>query len=132
MISFILGIFSIYLDLIDIFNSFILIIIYIYYLTIFFSYCFIIVILWVKKCKNGKSINEKGLTEINLLSYFIAPSEKENKIPNKEKETHFYYILILLEIILFIIIFIYSIILIKTRKDFLEILIYFIFGFICR
>ena len=126
LISFVLGIFSNYLDLIDIFNLFILIIIYIYYLTIFFSYFLIIIILFVKKCKNDKSINEKGLPEINLLSYFIDPSEKENRISIKKNKTHFYYILLLLEIIFFIIlIFYYGYYRRKYIKDLFELFIYF-------
>ena len=130
-ISFILGIFSNNLNLIDIFNFFILFIIYIFYLTIFFSYCFIVLILWLKKLKNVQNINEKSLPEINLISYFIDISEKENKNSSKENESNFYYILLLLQIIFFIIIIIYFIFCLKTKENSFTFLIYFLFGFVC-
>ena len=131
LISFILGIFSNNLNLIDIFNFFLLFIIYIFYLTIFFSYCFIVLILWLKKLKNVQNINEKSLPEINLLSYFIDPSEKENKNSSKENKPNFYYILLLLQIISFISIIIYFKFFAKIKENLFTLLIYFLFGFVC-
>ena len=132
LISFIFGILSIYLGLKDIFNLFILIVIYIYYLSIFFSYCFIILFLCIKKRKTGKYINEEGLPDINLINYFISPSEKENKELIQNNETYNFYFLLLLEVIFFIILIIYFMIFKLYNKGLLSLLTYFVLGFICR
>ena len=67
-----------------------------------------------------------------MITYFNYPSEKNNKISNHKNETHFDYFLLLLEIIIFLIIFIYLIIFKGIKNVFSFFLLYFIIGFICR
>ena len=86
-----------------------------------------------KKKVFNKSIDEKVLSDINLLNYFINPSIKKAQDSNKKKEeeTHILYIFYLLEIISFLILFVYSLKNI-TKEGKIALIFYFLLGYICR
>ena len=107
LISFILGILTNHLTLMDYFNSFILSIIYIYYLTIFFSYFIIIGYLWIKEKIFLQKNNKKSFPDINLLSYFFDFSKKEEQDLIKKKKKPFIYILYLIEFLAFLVVIFY-------------------------